>query len=223
MEPAQGDFRRANRRSASRDQRHATQAIAPLADLASQLRVGDLVFIQVKPKLFRHISIATGSWTNHVGVVIAVDAGEPVIAESAFPFSRPTPLSRFVGRSKGRRVAIARLHDVLDEDQQARVRVAASRRFGIFYDTGFNLHSPRQFCSRFAREVLNEATGIQVGEIESFAQLLTQRPGVPLTFWKWWYFGKIPWERQTVSPASVFNSGQLRRVFDGSAQIDLRH
>jgi len=29
---------------------------------------------------------------------------------------------------------------------------------GVFYDTGFNLHSRRQFCSRFVREVLARHT-----------------------------------------------------------------
>ena len=38
------------------------------------------------------------------------------------------------------------------------------------------LHSHREFCSRYAREVLAEATGDTVGEVETFAHLLASRP-----------------------------------------------
>jgi hypothetical protein len=64
---------------------------------------------------------------------------------------------------------------------------------------------------------LAESTGTQVGEVESFAQLLSRRPEANLSFWKWWYFGRIPWERQTVSPASLLGSPLVRVVFDGKA------
>jgi len=36
-----------------------------------------------------------------------------------------------------------------------------------------------------------------------------------LGFWKVWYFGRIPWQRETVTPASVLSSAQLRPIFDG--------
>ena len=188
-----------------------------VARLGTRLRVGDLVFIQVRPKPFQQVSLATGSWTNHVGVVIELSAGEPMIAESTFPFSRRTTLSRFVHRSRCGRVAVARLQSSLDAKQEVRVQQSARRRLGVFYDTGFNLHSRRQFCSRFAREVLAESTGTQVGDVETFTQLLLRRPETNLTFWKWWYFGRIPWERQTVSPASLLESPLVRVVFDGKA------
>jgi Permuted papain-like amidase enzyme, YaeF/YiiX, C92 family len=188
-----------------------------VADLGARLKVGDLVFIQVKPKPFAQVSVATGSWTNHVGIVIDANAEEPLIAESTFPFSRQTALTRFVNRSRSGRVAVARLRVSLDPEQEARVQGAARRRFGVFYDTGFNLHSPRQFCSRFAREVLAESTGTQIGEVETFSHLLLRRPETDLVFWKWWYFGRIPWERQTVSPASLLASPSLQIVFDGQA------
>ncbi len=94
---------------------------------------------------------------------------------------------------------------------------AAQRRLGIFYDTGFDLHSGRQFCSRYASEVLAEATGVQVGEVETFATLLAHRPEVDLGFWRLWYFGRIPWARETVTPASMLRSPEVRTIFDGVA------
>jgi hypothetical protein len=183
------------------------------------LAVGDLVFIRVTARPFLAVAEATGSWTNHVGVV--VDAGdgrpgrEPLIAESTFPLARITPWSQFVARSEAGRVEVYRLATPLTPQQARRVRAAADARLGSFYDTGFNLHSRRQFCSRYVREVLAEATGTQLGEVETFAHLLARRPHTRLGFWRAWYLGAIPWQRETVTPASVLASPVLRRVEGG--------
>lgn len=186
-------------------------------ELGRQLAVGDTVFIHVSALPFKKIASATESWTNHVGIVVDVSGAEPEIAESTFPISKTTPLSRFVARSEGGRVAVSRLNDPLTSEQQAAVRRSAQKRLGVFYDTGFDLDSRRQFCSRFVREVLSEATGIEVGEVEDLSTLLARNPKAELGFWRVWYFGKIPWQRKTVTPASLLQSAAFFTVFDGHA------
>ncbi len=190
-------------------------AATPRAELAAALEVGDLVFIRVDFKPFREVAAATGSWTNHVGIVVAVDGDDVQIAESTLPRSRRTTLGRFVARSEGGQVAVRRLATPLTAAQAVRVDAAARQREGVLYDTGFDLHSPRQFCSRFVHEVLHDATGVQVGEVERFEQLLLRNPQADQGFWRAWYLGRIPWQRQTVTPASVLNSPALVPVFDG--------
>ena len=184
--------------------------------LAARLQVGDLVFIRIPALPFRKVAEATCSWTNHVGIVLDVGGRQPTIGESRFPFSGATPLSRFVARSEERRVAVARLQDPLDSRQRSRIAAAARRRSGVLYDTGFDLHSRRQFCSRYVREVLMEATGTAVGDVESFFSLLARNPDADLRFWRLWYFGRVPWSRQTVTPASLLASPRLRTAFDGT-------
>jgi hypothetical protein len=193
-----------------------------VAGLASSLRVGDVVFVRVLPKAFREVAHATGTWTNHVGVVIDTANGQPILAESKFPFSRTTSLSAFVSRSEDQRVAVCRLRHPLNDEQRTLVRDAALRRLHIFYDTGFNLHSRRQFCSRYVREVLNEATGISLGQVQSFAGLLSEQPQANLRFWRLWFFGRIPWARETISPASLLRCSKLQPVFDGYATSECR-
>jgi hypothetical protein len=183
-----------------------------MAALAAEAAVGDLVFIRVPTPLFMQVADATGSWTNHVGVVID-HAG--TVAESRFPLSGTTTLKRFLRRSANGRVAVGRLRRALSPAEQQRIAVAARRRAGVVYDTGFNLHSRRQFCSRFAREVIGEATAEHLGTIETFADLVRAQPDAPLWFWTLWYFGRIPWQRQTVTPASVLRSPAIELVFDG--------
>ena len=74
-------------------------AQATLTALQRDMQVGDLVFIRVEALPFAKVAAATGSWTNHVGVVIDTSGAEPLIGESTFPVSKATALSRFVARS----------------------------------------------------------------------------------------------------------------------------
>lgn len=198
----------------------AVASVQVHAAIARQVRVGDVVFIRVPWKPFREVAATTRSWTNHVGVVVATDGAEPAVAESTLPFSRLTPLSRFVDRSEAGRVAVLRWRQPLTPTQLQRIPLAAQQRIGVRYDTGFDVNGSGQFCSKFVREVMAEATGHALGEVVAFRQLLAMNPDVNLRFWKVWYFGRIPWDRQTVSPASILHSPLLYAVFDGQVLHD---
>jgi hypothetical protein len=188
----------------------------------SRVEVGDVVFIRSLPLPFRKISVVTGSWTNHVGIIAEVGSEEPLVAESTFPFSRLTRLSRFIRRSEGGRVGVYRLRQPWDVAGRAALGEAIQKRLGVHYDTGFDLESRGQFCSRFVREVVSDATGIKLGEVERFEELLARDPSAQLGFWRLWYFGRIPWQRRTVTPASLLRSECLRPVFDGVVSAPAR-
>lgn len=189
-----------------------------LSELGKKLEVGDVVFIRIPRQPFTVVADTTSSWTNHVGIVTDVSGTEPLIAESRVPVSGETAWSRFVRRSDRGRVAVTRLPVPLNPQQQHKLRQAVAARRGIVYDTGFDLHSRRQFCSRYVREVLHEAAGVELGEIEDFATLLRRNPEADQRFWRMWYFGNIPWQRQTVTPASLLRDGRMLLVFDGQAR-----
>ena len=195
----------------------AHPAVEPMTQLAKSLQVGDIVFTRIGAYPFRKVAEATGTWTNHVGIVLDVSGQEPVIGESRFPFSGSTTLARFVARSAGSRVAVMRLPTPLTPAQQAAVGAAAARRAHVFYDTGFDARSHRQFCSRYVREVLQEGAGVEVGQVQTFRELLANAPQADVGFWRAWYFGSIPWQRETVTPASVLRTRGLQTVFDGTA------
>jgi len=188
-----------------------------LARLARSLEVGDIVFTRIDTYPFRKVAEATGTWTNHVGIVLDVSGPEPVIGESRFPLSGSTTLSRFVARSAGGRVAVMRLPTPLTPTQQLAIVAAAAQREHVFYDTGFDARSHRQFCSRYVREVLQQGAGVEVGRVETFQALLANAPQADVGFWRVWYFGSIPWQRETVTPASVLHTPGLKTVFDGTA------
>lgn len=190
---------------------------AQAAAVGNMLAVGDVVFIRIPHQPFIEVADTTLSWTNHVGIVVDVSGEEPIIAESHLPVSGTTKWTHFIARSDNGRVAVARLGDGLNAQQQEILRRAVAARSGVLYDTGFDLHSHRQFCSRYVREVLGEATGMELGQVENFSTLLSNNPQANLTFWRTWYFGYIPWQRETVTPASLLHDKRLHTIFDGYA------
>ncbi len=183
--------------------------------LGKTLKVGDVVFIRIPFSPFTEVAKTTMSWTNHVGIVVEISGKEPLIAESKFPLSGQATWSKFVKRSDKGRVAITRLPTPLNATQQAKLKLAVAERNGIAYDTGFNLHSHKQFCSRYVREVLQEAAHVELGQIEKFSTLLKNNPQANQKFWKSWFFGNIPWERETVTPASLLRDDKMEKIFDG--------
>ncbi|MDO8988467.1 MAG: YebB family permuted papain-like enzyme [Sideroxyarcus sp.] len=189
-----------------------------LRELGRQLEIGDVVFIRIPNAPFTKVAATTSSWTNHVGIVSNVSGAEPMIAESRVPLSGATTWTKFVKRSDAGRVAVTRLPEPLDAQQQEKLKQAVAARQNIRYDTGFDLHSSGQFCSRYVREVLHDAAGVELGEVENFSTLLDHNPEADQQFWKLWYFGQIPWQRETVTPASLLRDGRMRVVFDGRAK-----
>jgi hypothetical protein len=81
------------------------------------LRIGDLVFIRVTARPFLEVASATCSWVNHVGIVIGARGNDSLIAESTFPLSRVTTLTRFLARSEHGVFAVARLRQPLESSQ----------------------------------------------------------------------------------------------------------
>ena len=191
-----------------------------IADLESHLRVGDIVFTRIGGPPFRQIADATRTWTNHVGIVVGFNCFGAIVAESRVPLSRRTRFRRFVRRSAQGRVAVLRLPRKLSDEEVVLLRRSMKRRLGRLYDTGFNLRSRRQFCSRFVRELLQESTGEAIGEVQTFRELLERNREADLRLWNLWYFGRIPWERLTVTPESLYTSRSLKVVFDGTVRLN---
>jgi hypothetical protein len=79
---------------------------------------------------------------------------------------------------------------------------------------GFNYDSPRLYCSKFVFDVYRQATGYQVGKLQTFRQLLAENPRAPLGFWRAWFFGFIPWQRQCVTSTSEMKSADFTVVSD---------
>jgi hypothetical protein len=182
------------------------------AVVASHPAIGDIVFTRIGGPIFERVAATTQSWTSHVGIIVDYRQGDWIVAESGIPFVRKTPLPRFLDRSAGQKFSIRRLRtEPTDGEKRAMLRLADAQ-MGRRYSLGFDLGSNKTFCSKFVRDVVKESTDQSIGEIETFDHLLHRNPDTPLGFWRAWFFGFIPWQRTTITPASELNCPLLRLV-----------
>jgi hypothetical protein len=201
----------------------ATTADATLDDqayravLASKPAVGDIVFTRIGGPIFANVAATTLSWTSHVGIIVNYSDGDWVVAESGIPFVRKTPLRKFLDRSQDQLFSIRRLRTPPTEDQKRAMLIFADSQLGKVYSLGFDLESRNTFCSKFVHDDVFVCTQQSVGEVETFDHLLHRNPNAPLWFWKAWFFGRIPWDRTTITPASELESPLLLVVSQNPA------
>ncbi|MFP2421174.1 YebB family permuted papain-like enzyme [Pseudescherichia vulneris] len=175
--------------------------------------VGDVVFTSIGTPLFGQISAASKCWSNHVGIIIGHDGDDYVVAESRVPLSTTTSLNRFIKRSASERYCIKRLVEGLSPTQKDSLLEQVPARLRKIYHTGFAYDSSKQFCSKFVFDIYKEALSVNIGNVETFSELLNNNPDAKLNFWKFWFLGSIPWERKTVTPASLWHHSSLSMVY----------
>lgn len=178
---------------------------------------GDIVFTCIGSTLFKQVSAASSCWSNHVGVIIGHNGEDYIVAESRIPLSTTTTLQRFIDRSSQRRYAVRRVSGGLSDEQQAALTAQVPGRLHRLYHTGFDYNSSRQFCSKFVFDIYKEGPGISVGRVKTFKALLENNPGAKLGFWTLWFLGNIPWERETVTPESLWSHPGLDLIYNSHA------
>jgi Permuted papain-like amidase enzyme, YaeF/YiiX, C92 family len=180
--------------------------------VASEPSIGDIVFIRIGGPVFSRVAITTGSWTSHVGIIVDRQNGDWLVAESGIPFVRKTPLRKFLDRSEKQEFSIRRLRAEPTVAQKRAMLAFADMQMGKVYSLGFNLTSNDTFCSKFVHDAVYAGTHQSIGEIETFDHLLHSNPDTPQLFWRVWFFGFIPWQRTTITPASELASPLLKPV-----------
>jgi len=178
------------------------------------IKPGDIIFLSIPNALYRRVAETTGSKASHVGIVFYDVINGWVVAESTIPCVKYTPLEEFfLSHTDNHWVAVRRLKTGLSSLQVQQLRMECDLRVGKLYHLGFCYNSPRQFCSKLVYDVYLVATGIKIGTLEPFSELLRRKQGTSLLFWRLWFFGAIPWSRTTVTPASQMESEMLETVF----------
>ena len=184
--------------------------------VASRPAIGDIVFVRIGGPIFSRVAITTGSWTSHVGIIVDRQNGDWIVAESGIPFVRKTALRKFLDRSENQEFSIRRLRTEPTAAQERAMLVFADTQMGKVYSLGFNLTSKNTFCSKFVHDVVYAGTHQSIGEVETFDHLLHSNPDTPLSFWRVWFFGFIPWQRTTITPASELTSPLLKPVIQNN-------
>jgi len=189
--------------------------------LTEQISEGDIVFLAIDNALYQRVARASGGWVSHVGIVFKNNKKQWEVAESTIPFSKTTPFCKFIKKSAGDKIAIKRLGRQLNAHEIYLLKHESKKRMGILYHLGFKFHSKRQFCSKFVYEVYRDALDEDIGSFQIFEELFENLRSSPhfepdMKFWKRWYFGSIPMQRETLTPQFQYIDSDLVTVFDNS-------
>lgn len=179
-----------------------------------RLEVGDLVFIKRNNFYYKKVAETTNSWTSHVGLIYQKEGDDIQVAESCFPFSKLTPFDEYVARSENGVVCVKRLSESLDADQKAAIRLVTAKKIGKFYNWGYDYDSKFQFCSKFVAEIYKEALDIELGEIQTFQEIMESNIHFPTAFWNRVFLGRLPLKRKTITPYSIYQSQLLETLYD---------
>jgi hypothetical protein len=180
--------------------------------LKDKIQEGDVIFTAIPTFLYRRIAKGTGSPASHVGVLFLDKNKEWTVTESAVPFVRHTPLKKFIDRSDKGWYYIRRLTPALSSNDIKLLKRESDKHMGKLYHFGFKYESKRQFCSKFVFDIYKNALDVEVGQLQTLKELFSRLPNTSLTFWRMWFFGFIPWNRVTVTPASLMNSPNLHTI-----------
>lgn len=178
------------------------------------LEVGDLVFIKRNNFFYKKIAETTNSWTSHVAIVYKKEGRDILLAESCFPFSKLSTFDDYIARSEDGVVCVKRLQDALNDEQKLAVKLAADKRIKKFYTWGYNYESKYQFCSKFVAEIYQEALAVTIGEQETFQDILDNSSSCSKSFWTKIFLGKLPLQRKTMTPYSIYVSDLLETLYD---------
>ena len=185
-------------------------------DVADHIHSGDLLYLASGHVFFQKVAKATKSWTAHVGIAMQEANGAWGVYESKLMFSTYTPLCDFLDRAGDDKVAALRYHLPFTFEDLIEIKIQAEARMGLTYDIGFDLDAQDStFCSKFVYDVMKAALNLEVGQVQTFRDLLTSNPDEDLTFWNAFFAprGGIPWERRTVTPAAELNDPNWIMVY----------
>ncbi|CAG9188395.1 TPA: hypothetical protein QDB15_004691 [Burkholderia vietnamiensis] len=128
--------------------------LATLRTLAAGAHVGDLLFIRAPSRKPGDAADHGGSWADRFGIVVDTSGDEPLIAEPAWARTKLTPLSRFVARADGGRIALARRVAAATADAQRSVHALAEQRIDVLLGGRFGMLAGRGFCANYVADVI---------------------------------------------------------------------
>ena len=196
-----------------RFQNHRT-AEAPTAQIASQLRDGDLIFHTSLSAQSRAIQLATHSPWSHCGIVYKA-SGKWQVYEAVQPV-KLTPLADWVARGQGGHFVTKRLRDaeaVLTPAALMRLKEAGKPMLGHNYDLYFGWSDDRIYCSELVWKVYERGLGQRLGQLQQLRNFDLSHPAVRAKL-RERYGRHLPLSETVISPVSIFRSPELVTVLN---------
>ncbi len=174
---------------------------------AKSLQPGDIILQPLNCKLCSMIESESNSIYSHIGIVVATQKGQTVIAEAYGGRVQAVPLSEFLAKTEnGQRVLVRRSKEIAGFSFQKQKQFAKSfaqffnyKFFGKLYDHFFSFDDEKYYCSELVFKMLNPFLKLQ---------LKTH----PMTFdrnrefWEMYFQGHVPEGEPGIAPADFEHS-----------------
>lgn len=175
------------------------------AQNTSEVKDGDIIFIQNPSGQGKAIQLATKSKYTHVGVIF-FENGKPMVYHAVQPVS-VNSLEEFKDMSSDGKFEIKRLKDqtVLSKDAVAGMLKEAKSLIGINYDIYFAWDDKELYCSEFVWKIFKKFTKLEIGALRPLKDFNLEAPQVK-EIMKRRYGNKIPYDEKMISPGDMYES-----------------
>ncbi len=177
-------------------------------DIKKELMTGDIIFQTLPGELSEAISAITGSPLSHCGMVIKKDDNALSVIEAVGPV-RIVPLDDFIASGIDSRFTVVRFIDAdqLDFDDI----ISEARKFlGRPYDYLYRFDDENIYCSELLYKAFYNSAKIKIAKLVKLKELDYK---ARLGFIKSITGGKVPLEREMVTPVDIYTSDKFNEIF----------
>lgn len=180
-------------------------------------REGDVVFQSFPPNpLTVAIEGCQGSPLSHCGIVATRErregktaTNEWVVIEAVGPV-KETPLASWIGRGRGKRLAVYRFADEKLASSVPAITAAARKYLGRPYDLRYEWSDDSFYCSELVFKATRDATGREIGKFDRLGDLDWKPHEVTIRALEG---GNPPLDRKMVTPVALTRAPELKLVF----------
>lgn len=179
----------------------------------NMLQDGDIIFQTSKSKQSKAIQLATRSKYSHVGIIYR-NNNKLYVFEAVQPV-KLTVFKTWIARGERGHYVVKRLKEantILTTEVKNRIKNLGKKFLGRNYDSYFEWSDERLYCSELVWKIYKEATGIELGKLETFKDFELSSPTVKQMI-KVRYGNRVPLNEIVISPISIFESEQLVTVY----------
>ncbi|HXU27093.1 MAG TPA: YiiX family permuted papain-like enzyme [Bacteroidia bacterium] len=186
-------------------------SVFSFAQVESQLKTGDIVFITNQGGQGKAIQLATKSKYTHVGVVF-VENGVVYVYHAVEPVTKST-FKDFLEFSEDKKYVVKRLKNpvLLTDKTNEQMRLMAVGLLNKHYDIYFDWKDNEWYCSEFVWKLYNRNYKLEIGKLRPLKDFDLSSKQVQAIMKKR-YGTNIPYDEPMISPEDMFNSDLLEQV-----------
>jgi uncharacterized protein YycO len=175
-------------------------------------RDGDVVFQKIPGETGDRIAAITASPVTHCGIVI-VENDEVKIIDAA-DVVKSSPVKEWISNGVEKKFALAR-NESIPADKADNIIKEAEKMKGKPYDFQYEWDEEKVYCSELVYKSYERGAGIKLCGFKKLGELEYRGHE---EFIKTLMDGQLPLDRQMITPADIYTSGELKMVYNDFKQ-----